>query len=97
MNGIDDATDFLTLQESLKVVGIDEKESKEFFRILAVILLLGNLKLTEDSQGGQAQIPASEDALIEDICELLGVEVEAFKSALLNPVIRAGKGNRHTS
>lgn len=91
VNGIDDAADFLTLQESLKVVGIDEKESKEFFRILAVILLLGNLKLTEDSQGGQAQIPASEDALIEDICELLGVEVEAFKSALLNPVIRAGK------
>ena len=90
VHGIDDAADFLSLQESLSVVGIDEKESKDFFRILAVIILLGNLKLTEDSQG-QAQIPSSEDSLIDDICGLLGVDRESFKSALLNPVIRAGK------
>ena len=90
VNGINDEADFENLKESLKVVGIDEMESKDLFRILAVILLLGNLKLTEDSQG-QAHISESEDSLIDDICELLGVNGESFKSGLLNPIIRAGK------
>lgn len=90
VSGIDDAVEFQTLQESLNVVGIGAQESKEFFRVLATILLLGNLKLTQGDQG-QAQIPSSEDSLLNDICELLGVEVNSFKSALLNPVIRAGK------
>lgn len=90
VSGVDDAAEFQTLQKSLNIVGIGEKESKEFYRVLAVILLLGNLEISEDEEG-QAQIPQSEDALICDICELLGVEHLAFKSALLNPVIRAGK------
>lgn len=88
--GVDDSVEFQSLQESLNIVGIGSEESKELFRILAVILLLGNLKLTQDDQG-QAHIPASEDSLLNDICELLGVEMNSFKSALLNPVIRAGK------
>ena len=88
--GIDDFADFKSLQESLNIVGIREKEAKDLFRVLAVILLIGNLKLTQDEEG-QAQIPSSEDSLISDICELLGVEQGSFKSALLNPVIRAGK------
>lgn len=88
--GVDDAIEFQILQESLNVVGIGSEESKDFFRILAVILLLGNLKLTQDDQG-QAHIPSSEDSLLNDICELLGVDMNSFKSALLNPVIRAGK------
>lgn len=88
--GVDDSTDFQSLQEALRIVGINETESKDLFRILAVILLLGNLKLVQDEQG-QAQIPVSQDALLQDICELLGVELASFKSALLNPVIRAGK------
>ena len=90
VSGVDDAVEFKTLQESLNVVGIDAEEAKELFRVLAVILLLGNLKLTQDEQG-QAQIPSSEDDLLTDICALLGVDLDSFKSALLNPVIRAGK------
>lgn len=88
--GVDDSVDFQALQESFNIVGIDDGEAKEFFRVLAVILLLGNLKLTQDDQG-QAHIPTSEDSLLNDICVLLGVDINSFKSALLNPVIRAGK------
>lgn len=88
--GTDDSIDFQCLQDALSVVGIDETAAKEIYRILAVILLLGNLKITQE-EDGQAQIPESEDTLLQDICTLLGIEVGAFKTGLLNPVIRAGK------
>jgi myosin heavy chain 9/10/11/14 len=90
VEGVDDLADFKTLEESFAIVGITNEESKDFFRVLAIILLLGNLKLTQD-EAGQAHLPESEDLLVGKICELLGVDETSFRSGLLNPVIRAGK------
>ncbi len=89
--GVDDAAEFAALKESLTVVGVGTAEQLAMFKTLAAILLLGNLQLTEDAQTGQAILNDSQISLLQSICTLLSVPLEDFRSALLNPVIRAGR------
>lgn len=90
--GVDDAAEFATLRERLQIVGIDAAEQEAIFKHLATILLLGNLKVEDDPNNpNQATIPDSQNDLLKRICTLLGVPIDEFRSALLNPVIRAGR------
>lgn len=68
-------------------LGFDQEEKESFLKGIAIILLLGNIKLKEDEHN-QAQFvdPSQVDAL----CVQLGCDAEAFGRALLNPVMKAG-------
>lgn len=72
----------------MNTLGFGESEQESFFRILAIILLIGNLQLSEDSKG---QAHFTDISQVEKVCKQAGVPVEAFAKALLNPVIKAGQ------
>jgi len=71
----------------MRTLGFQESEVNGFFKGIAVILLLGNIELQGDAQG-QAQF--KDLSQVTALCTQLGVDAEAFGSALLNPVMRAG-------
>lgn len=71
----------------METLGLDATEQEQFFKGIAVILLLGNLKFAEDASG-QAQF--SEPSQLAPICALAAVAPAEFSAALLNPVIKAG-------
>lgn len=91
VTGIDDAVEFKALRDSLSVVGFSEAEQVSIFKAIAAILLLGNMQLAEDPATNQAILDDSQTGLLQSICALLSVPLEEFRSALLSPVIRAGR------
>ncbi|SCU88056.1 LADA_0E07910g1_1 [Lachancea dasiensis] len=84
--GIDDAQDFHALLASFKVVGFCENEINAVLTCIAIILHIGNIEFTSE-RAEQATISGS----IETLCQLLGVEQNEFKTAVLKPRTKAGK------
>lgn len=48
---MNDAEQFRTVQEAMKVIEIGESEQKEIFQIIASILHLGNIKFVQNDKG----------------------------------------------
>src|ERR1700738_1069232 len=70
----------------MEKVGIGKEEQQSYFRIIAAILLMGNLEFV-----GESQAEIRDSNMIAFICELLDVEEGLFVQGLLNPIIKAGK------
>eukprot|EP00437_Effrenium_voratum_P048200 CAMPEP_0181535406 /NCGR_PEP_ID=MMETSP1110-20121109/74238_1 /TAXON_ID=174948 /ORGANISM="Symbiodinium sp., Strain CCMP421" /LENGTH=1595 /DNA_ID=CAMNT_0023666783 /DNA_START=55 /DNA_END=4840 /DNA_ORIENTATION=+ len=85
--GIDDARFFEELKDAFQSLGIDSKLQLEVFGIVAGILVMGNIEFSE--AGDAAQLV--DEAPVKKASELLGVELEALKGALLKRMIKVGK------
>lgn len=88
IEGVDDKTEWHRLIDALRTVGFDEFECDMLFRAVASILLLGNIQLAEDRLN-QARIVDSTE--VERVGVLLGVDAAALNSALVRPMVRAGR------
>lgn len=88
IEAVDDGKAFAELKESMAILGLSEVEQKDIWRLLSIILHLGNLELGEDEQG-QAKVLNMEQVSL--CCQLMQVDHQAFLSALLNPVLKAGQ------
>lgn len=89
VEGIDDVDDFNRLIQSMKTMSFTEKETEQFFMIIAVILHLGNIQIKDD-RDGQAKLAGDENS-INYACSLLQVPTDHFVEALLRPQLRAGR------
>ncbi|KXS11953.1 hypothetical protein M427DRAFT_46743 [Gonapodya prolifera JEL478] len=85
---VDDAVDFRNLRESMRVMGFSPQDQVEFFRIIAVILHIGNIQPVADTDD-QAVLHDTSSA--EKVCHLLGINVGEFVKGLLKPRIKAGR------
>lgn len=72
------------------MVGFSSVEQFELFRVLAVILHIGNLVLT-GSSSDQAFLPPASQSTAEKVCHLLGIPVKDFTRSVLSPKVRAGR------
>ncbi|CAG9986967.1 unnamed protein product, partial [Clonostachys byssicola] len=55
VDGIDDVADFQDTLSAMKVIGLSQAEQDSIFRMLAVILWIGNIQFREDD-GGYAEV-----------------------------------------
>jgi myosin protein heavy chain len=78
----------LPLQHALNVVGFSPGEQADLFRIVAAILHIGNIAVTED-RSQQAYI--RDNSALEKACHLLGLPVAELSKALLRPRVKAGR------
>lgn len=88
VEGVDDITGYTELVLAMECLGFAEEERQSYFRIVAAILHLGNLRFEEDASG-QARLLNTEVA--ERACQCLGIPTADFITGLLNPVFRAGR------
>ncbi|KAI8393832.1 Myh9 protein, partial [Radiomyces spectabilis] len=89
IDGVDDGQAFRQLMTSLDIMGLSDKEKLDYFRIVAVVLHLGNIVITPDYRGDRADI--RDFAVLERVCHLLGIPAQEFKKCLLSPRIKAGR------
>ena len=75
-------------QHALNVVGFSASEQFDLFRIVAAILHIGNIAVTED-RSQQAYI--RDNSSLEKVCHLLGLPIAEFSKALLRPRVKAGR------
>ncbi|WVQ87971.1 hypothetical protein IAS59_001702 [Cryptococcus gattii] len=90
IDGVDDLSEWRLLKDALKVMGFNDIEQFELFRIPAVILHIGNLVLT-GSSSDQAFLPPNMQPVADRICHLLGISVKEFTKSVLQPRVRAGR------
>ncbi|GAN08510.1 conserved hypothetical protein [Mucor ambiguus] len=87
IEGVDDAQEYQSLSKSLDIMGLEEKEKLDLFRIVASILHLGNISVTDYRDRADIK----DFAAVERTCHLLGISAEEFKKCLLSPRIKAGR------
>ncbi|KAG0224755.1 hypothetical protein BGW41_004968 [Actinomortierella wolfii] len=88
IDGVNDVEDFRLLQESMDVMGFSKQEQMNLFKIVAAILHLGNIVVTND-RSDQAQI--RDTSVAEKVCHVLGIPVTEFVKGVLRPKVKAGR------
>ncbi|KAF9966262.1 hypothetical protein BGZ70_002847 [Mortierella alpina] len=88
ISGVDDGEDFRLLLESMDVMGFTKQEQQNLFRVIAAILHLGNITVTQD-RSDQAQL--RDTSVAEKVCHVLGIPLSDFVKGLLKPKVKAGR------
>ncbi|MBW0481798.1 hypothetical protein O181_021513 [Austropuccinia psidii MF-1] len=95
VDGMNDLDEWRTLRESLNVVGLSQDEQFDLFKIISIILHIGNIIVHSDrSDVAYIQTSKDQDSLVhlEKAFHLLGLpNLEEFKKSVLRPKIKAGR------
>ncbi|KAM0674489.1 class II myosin [Gurleya vavrai] len=86
IDNVDDAKEFYELYKSMDILEFTNEEKVGVFKILSIILHLGNLEFKEEND--QAEILNIH--AIKTVCELLKINHNNFLNSLLNPITKAG-------
>lgn len=86
VSDVDDGQGFSELLRAFEIVGFNESEVQNIFKICSIILHLGNIEF-KSSKSEQASFANSTST----VCKLLGVDVSNFETAVLKPKYRAGR------
>jgi len=78
--GVDDAKEFRDTQEALSTVGISVERQWHIFKVLAALLHLGNVKITQSRTDA---ILAEDDPSLVLATDLLGLPVSDFKKWII--------------
>ncbi|CEP13708.1 hypothetical protein [Parasitella parasitica] len=87
IEGVDDAEEFRNLSRSLDIMGLSYEEKLDLFRVVASILHLSNISVTDYRDRADIK----DFAAVEKVCHILGISAEEFKKSLLSPRIKAGR------
>ncbi|CCH58825.1 hypothetical protein TBLA_0A10470 [Henningerozyma blattae CBS 6284] len=98
--GVDDLKNFNELKNSLLIIGFSSEIILEIFKIISIILLIGNIEFKPNrnstSTANNAQAVITSD--LKPLLDLLGIENEMdFKDSILRPKSKAGKEWVHQS
>lgn len=89
---INDKLDFQNLIKAFKIINFSESEIFNIFKILSIILHLGNINFRNSNQDTkQAILNDDSDDLIDKISSLLGVKSQDFKKSFLYSKIKIGR------
>ncbi|KAF2132524.1 hypothetical protein P153DRAFT_373261 [Dothidotthia symphoricarpi CBS 119687] len=94
VDGIDDHAEFKDTLNAMKVIGLEQAEQDNIFRMLATILWLGNASFKEDDSGNAAIVDQS---VVDFVAYLLEVDAEHVNKALTIRVMETSRGGRRGS
>ncbi|KAL0094988.1 P-loop containing nucleoside triphosphate hydrolase protein [Phycomyces blakesleeanus] len=94
VDDINDVTDFNETIKAMGVVGLQKTEQDEIFKMLSIILWLGNVIFVEDDNGNAA---ISDGDVANFIAYLMEVDGEALSKALTQRVMETQRGGRRGS
>ncbi|KAF2270733.1 hypothetical protein CC78DRAFT_485673 [Lojkania enalia] len=94
VQGIDDHAEFKDTLNAMKIIGLQQAEQDNIFRMLAAILWLGNVSFQEDDSGNAAIVDHS---VIDFVAYLLEVDSATVNKALTLRVMETSRGGRRGS
>ncbi|KAI0800616.1 P-loop containing nucleoside triphosphate hydrolase protein [Fomes fomentarius] len=92
--GIDDAHDFSETIKAMQVIGLSDYEQGEIFRMLAVILWLGNVQYSEKDDGN-AEV--ADTSVTDFVAYLLEVDSAQVQRAMTTRTMETQRGGRRGS
>ncbi|CAG8616843.1 14409_t:CDS:10 [Funneliformis mosseae] len=94
VDGIDDNKDYSETLEAMEVIGLQKHEQDDIFRMLAIILWLGNVLFDEDDDGNSV---ISDENVTNFIAYIMEVEPAALNKVLTSRMIETSRGGRRGS
>ncbi|KAH8120054.1 P-loop containing nucleoside triphosphate hydrolase protein [Phellopilus nigrolimitatus] len=91
---IDDVKDFSDTIKAMQVIGLSDHEQSEIFRMLAIILWLGNVQFTEKDDGN-SQI--ADTSVVDFVAYLMETESALVEKVLTIKVMETQRGGRRGS
>lgn len=95
VDGVNDAKDFQDTLLAMQTIGISSLEQDSIFRMLALILWIGNISFIEDETTGNSII--RDDSVSQFVAYLLQVDHELLKKSLVERVMQTSHGMRRGS
>ena len=89
--GIDDTHDFQETLQAMGVIGLTAQEQEEIFRMLAIILWLGNVQYDEMDDGNSK---VSDTGVTEFIGYLMDVDSALVEKVMTTKVVETQRGGR---
>ncbi|XP_014748035.1 PREDICTED: unconventional myosin-Ia isoform X2 [Sturnus vulgaris] len=88
--GMDDAANFHTMQDAMRVIGFSPAEVTDLLEVTAVVLKLGNIQLSSSFQAsGMEACSITEPQELREICELIGLDPSTLEQALCTRTVKA--------
>ncbi|NXG63729.1 MYO1A protein, partial [Hemiprocne comata] len=88
--GMDDAANFRTMQDAMRVIGFSPAEVMALLEVTAVVLKLGNIQLSSSFQAsGMESCSIAELQELQEICELIGLDPGVLEQALCTRTVKA--------
>lgn len=94
VQGIDDNADFHDTIKAMQTIGLTSQEQDEIFRVLAVILWLGNVQFEENQEGNGAVI---DEGVTNFVAYLMDVDATAVVKGLTTRIMETQRGGRRGS
>ncbi|NXI36671.1 MYO1A protein, partial [Galbula dea] len=88
--GMDDAANFRTMQDAMKVIGFSPAEVTMLLEVTAVVLKLGNVQLSSSYQAsGMEACSITEPQELQEICQLIELDPSVLERALCSRTVKA--------
>ncbi|KLO15040.1 hypothetical protein SCHPADRAFT_996148 [Schizopora paradoxa] len=94
VSDIDDTKDYGETIRAMQVIGLSDQEQSEIFRMLAIILWLGNVQF-EEKDDGNSQI--ADSSVTEFIAYLMETDHAMLEKVLTSKVVETQRGGRRGS
>ena len=91
VSGIDDTHDFQETLQAMNVIGLTTQEQEEIFRMLAIILWLGNVQYDEMDDGNSK---ISDTGVTDFIGYLMDVDPALVEKVMTTKVVETQRGGR---
>ncbi|PSR71058.1 hypothetical protein PHLCEN_2v13027 [Hermanssonia centrifuga] len=92
--GIDDVQDFDETIRSMQIIGLNDQEQSEIFRMLATVLWLGNIQYTEMDDGNAS---IADTSITDFVGYLMEVEPSLVQKVMTIRVVETQRGGRRGS
>lgn len=93
-DGINDGKDFSDTLNAMNVIGLEQAEQDNIFRILAAILWIGNISFVENEEGNAA---VRDEGVTNFVAYLLEVNAEILIKSVTERIIETSHGMRRGS
>ncbi|KAI0059450.1 hypothetical protein BV25DRAFT_1918478 [Artomyces pyxidatus] len=94
VEGIDDSHDFADTIKAMQVVGLSAEEQSEIFRMLAIVLWLGNVQYSEMDDGNAS---IADTSVTDFVAYLMDVDGAQVQKVLTSKVVETQRGGRRGS
>ncbi|KIK49497.1 hypothetical protein CY34DRAFT_796915 [Suillus luteus UH-Slu-Lm8-n1] len=91
---INDSNDYADTLNAMRIIGLSDQEQNEIFRMLAVILWLGNVDFQEMDDGNSV---VSDTTITDFIADLIEVDPAMIQKVLTSRVVETQRGGRRGS
>lgn len=90
IDGVDDAKDFLEVQEAMQTLQFSNDLQTQMLQIIAAILHMGNITFSQGQLEGSSQVSSSSSTAVEMSSKLLGLKIDSFTFSLTEKRLQMG-------